>query len=129
LITLVLQRSGLPIEIEAVSSGAEALVHAQQHPPELVVLDLMMPEMDGFEVCRQLRANVRTAFVPILMLTAHDSSENRVRGFLTGTDDFVAKPFARAELIARVRRLLERSYGVTLASEPARAGEPLELMQ
>jgi DNA-binding response OmpR family regulator len=74
----------------------------------------MMPGMDGFEVCETLRKNVRTAFTPILMLTALDDAGSRARGFHAGTDDYISKPFARAELLARVRRLLERTYGAVL---------------
>jgi DNA-binding response OmpR family regulator len=120
LVTFTLERSGLPITVEAVGSGAEALARAAADIPDMVLLDVMMPEMDGFEVCERLRSNVRTAFIPILMLTALDDSEHRARGFLAGTDDYIAKPFARAELLARVRRLLERSYGSIVPLEPVR---------
>jgi type IV pilus assembly protein PilB len=114
LLKFTLEHGGLPLSVVAVASGAEALELASEQPPDLIVLDIMMPEMDGFEVCRQLRAHVRTAFVPILMLTALDDADNRARGFLAGTDDYIGKPFARAELLARVRRLLERTYGLAL---------------
>lgn len=117
LISLALEHSGLPILISTAENGAEALERAGQDPPDLVLLDLMMPGMDGFEVCQQLRGNVRTAFVPILMLTARNDAASRARGFLVGTDDYVSKPFARAELVARVRRLIERTYGTVLAME------------
>ncbi len=79
--------------------------------PHLIVLDVMMPGMDGFEVCRRLRADLKTALIPVLMLTARDDAESKRTGFLAGTDDYVVKPFDRAELIARVQRLLQRSYG------------------
>jgi DNA-binding response OmpR family regulator len=121
LIAFTLEHSGLPLSVTAVSGGAEAIEHAQLEAPDLIVLDVMMPEMDGFEVCEQLRANVRTAFIPILMLTALDDPGNRARGFLAGTDDYIGKPFARAELVARVRRLLQRTYGATVGEE-MRAG-------
>ncbi len=113
LITFTLENSGLPISVVAAASGAEALERAQETPPDLILLDIMMPEMDGFQVCEHLRNTVRTAFIPILMLTALDDPGNRARGFLAGTDDYIGKPFARAELIARVRRLLQRTYGLT----------------
>jgi len=118
LISFTLEQSGLPISVEAVAGGAEALDLAEDNPPDLILLDIMMPDMDGFEVCQRLRSNVRTAFIPILMLTALDDSDSRARGFLAGTDDYISKPFARAELLARVRRLIERTYGSSFAPEP-----------
>ncbi len=120
LITFTLEHSELPVTVVTASGGAEALEIAQAEPPDLIVLDVMMPDLDGVQVCEQLRANVRTAFVPILMLTARDDPGSRARGFLAGTDDYVGKPFARAELLARVRRLLERTYG-TIAPRPSAA--------
>jgi len=120
LITFTLEHGGMPISVVQASDGQEALDLAQDDPPDLVLLDVMMPGMDGFEVCEQLRHNVRTAFIPILMLTALDDSGSRARGFLAGTDDYISKPFARAELLARVRRLLQRTYGAILP-EPPRA--------
>jgi len=116
LISLALEHSGLPILVSTAENGTEALEQAGQDPPDLVLLDLMMPGMDGFEVCQQLRGNVRTAFIPILMLTARNDAASRARGFLVGTDDYVSKPFARAELVARVRRLIERTYGAVLTA-------------
>jgi type IV pilus assembly protein PilB len=112
LMTVFLQHSGMPLDVETASNGREAIEKVGLNPPDIVLLDVMMPEMDGFEVCRQLRANVRTAFIPILMLTALDDSENRTRGFLAGTDDYIGKPFDRGELLARVGRVLHRTYGV-----------------
>jgi type II secretory ATPase GspE/PulE/Tfp pilus assembly ATPase PilB-like protein/DNA-binding NarL/FixJ family response regulator len=109
-----LERSGFPLTVVEASDGQQALDLAQENVPDLVVLDVMMPGMTGFDVCEHLRGNVRTAFVPILMLTALDDPGNRVRGFHAGTDDYLGKPFARAEFLARVRRLLERSYGASL---------------
>ncbi|MFI5395865.1 MAG: ATPase, T2SS/T4P/T4SS family [Candidatus Binatia bacterium] len=116
LISFTLERGGLSVSVETASNGREAIEKAQDNPPDFIVLDIMMPEMDGFEVCQRLRSDVRTAFVPILMLTALDDAANRARGFLAGTDDYIGKPFARAELLARVRRLIERTYGTTLPS-------------
>ena len=118
LVTHTLEHSGLPISTIEASDGLAALTRAQDEPPDLIVLDIMMPGMDGFEVCEQLRANVRTAFIPILMLTARDDAGSRARGFLAGTDDYIGKPFARAELLARVRRLIERTYGAVLPQDP-----------
>ena len=85
--------------------GAAALEQARANRPDLVVLDLMMPGIDGLEVCRQLRADRN---LPILMLTARSGTADRVRGLDLGADDYLIKPFAYAELLARVRALLRR---------------------
>jgi DNA-binding response OmpR family regulator len=111
LMTMFLRRSGMPIDVDVASNGPDALGQAAAHLPDLILLDIMMPGMDGFEVCHQLRADPRTAAIPILMLTALDEAAGRTRGFLVGTDDYLGKPFARAELLARVRRILQRTYG------------------
>jgi CheY-like chemotaxis protein len=103
----------LPVEctVETASDGVEALEKVESTIPDLIVLDVMMPRMDGFTVCEQLRANVRTAFIPIMMLTANADELSRTRGFLVGTDDYLGKPFSFPELNARVMRLLRRTYG------------------
>ncbi|MBA2560950.1 MAG: response regulator transcription factor, partial [Propionibacteriales bacterium] len=85
--------------------GASALSLALQAPPDLVVLDVMMPGLDGLEVCRRLRAG---GDVPVLMLTARDEVADRVQGLDAGADDYLAKPFALEELLARVRAMLRR---------------------
>jgi two-component system OmpR family response regulator len=120
LMTIFLRRSEMPIDVDTVCTGAEALRHAEAQPPDLILLDVMMPEMDGFEVCRQLRADDRTRAIPILMLTALDDVADRTRAFLVGTDDYLGKPFDRGELLARVRRILQRTYGYA-QEPPARA--------
>jgi two-component system response regulator MprA len=93
-------------EVEVALGGAAALEQASVRRPDLVVLDLMMPGVDGLEVCRQLRTSGR---LPILMLTARSGTADRVRGLDTGADDYLVKPFAYAELLARVRALLRRA--------------------
>jgi len=96
-------------EVELASDGAEALerLDANGDDPDLVVLDVLMPNVDGLEVCRTLR---RTGSrLPVLMLTARDEVSDRVAGLDAGADDYVVKPFALAELLARVRALLRRS--------------------
>ena len=117
---MALERGGLGLTVITAQDGPEALALVDVERPDVVILDVSMPGMDGFEVCRRLRADLRTAFVPVLMLTVHDSAEFVDRGFAVGTDDYVAKPFRREELIARVRRMLERTYGRD-AGEPAPA--------
>jgi two-component system OmpR family response regulator len=88
-------------------SGRSALASAQQKPPDLMVLDVMLPDLDGLEVTRRLRADgIR---VPILFLTARDSLDDKLAGLTVGGDDYVTKPFALAEIIARVRVILRRS--------------------
>jgi DNA-binding response OmpR family regulator len=87
------------------SSGPEALAQATARPPDLVLLDVMMPGMDGFEVCRRLRADPLLGEVPVIMLTALDDRESRLRGIEAGADDFVSKPFDRVELRSRVRTI------------------------
>jgi len=111
LMNMFLKRSGMPIDVDVVGNGAEALQYAHTAPPDLVLLDIMMPDMDGFEVCRRLRADDRTRAIPILVLSALDGACDFTRGFLNGTDDYLAKPFERGEFLARVRRILQRAYG------------------
>src|SRR5467141_2593856 len=93
-------------DVEVALGGLPALSRAREHRPDLVVLDVMMPGIDGLEVCRQLRADTT---LPILMLTARGGTADRVRGLDTGADDYFVKPFAYAELLARVRALLRRT--------------------
>lgn len=97
-------------EVTTASDGEEALSKAQAMKPDLVVLDVMLPGMDGFEVCRHIRRQSR---VPVLMLTARKEEIDRVVGLEIGADDYVTKPFSIRELIARVKALLRRSnWGV-----------------
>ncbi len=102
------------------SSGAEALVKAATLRPDLILLDVMMPEMDGFEVCRRLRADAELGDVPIIMVTALDDRESRLLGIETGADDFISKPFDRTELRARVRGVLRLNRYRRLLTERAR---------
>jgi len=95
--------------VDLAASGPEAITWAESYDYDLVVLDVVLPGFDGFEVCRRLR---RTGFeAPILMLTARDQVEDRVTGLDAGADDYLAKPFAAAELLARVRALRRRGSG------------------
>jgi two-component system alkaline phosphatase synthesis response regulator PhoP len=102
----------------AAGSGAEALARVRSVTPDLVVLDLMLPGMDGLEVCRRLRAEPATAGVPIIMLTAKADEVDRVVGLEMGADDYVVKPFSPKELVARVRAVLRRA-------RPGEAARPL----
>lgn len=96
-------------DVELVHDGAEALRRATEDPPDLIVLDVMMPVMDGVEVVRRLRAQALTAAVPIVMLTAKSLSADKVVGLTAGADDYIVKPFDTLELVARVRTTLRRS--------------------
>ncbi|GLT00057.1 DNA-binding response regulator [Sphingobium jiangsuense] len=98
--------------------GEEALLLAQEHTPDIVLLDWMVESLSGIEVCRRLRRSSATANVPIIMLTARGEEEDRVRGLETGADDYVTKPFSPRELVARVGAVLRRV-------RPALAGETL----
>src|SRR5579885_2514518 len=101
-----LRREGYHVVTAA--DGVAALRLAQQQPPALVLLDLMLPRLDGWDVCRQLHAQPETARVPILMLTARGEETDKVIGLELGADDYVTKPFSWKELRARVRALLRR---------------------
>ncbi len=105
LLRRVLAYEGYSVTIAA--SGSEALVRALERPPDLIVLDIMLPGMDGLEVAR--RMHVAGDTVPILMLTARDTVHDRVQGLETGADDYLVKPFAPEELVARVKALLRRN--------------------
>jgi DNA-binding response OmpR family regulator len=106
LIRHFLERSGHTVT--RLSSGSDGLRQARANPPDLVVLDLMLPGLDGLHVCQALRAEPATASIPIIMLTARGEEADRVRGLELGADDYVTKPFSPKELVARVSALLRR---------------------
>jgi two-component system OmpR family response regulator len=123
---------------DVVSTGEEAILQATEHDYDAVVLDVMIPAPDGFTVCRQMRA--RNRWAPVLMLTARDSVEDRIRGLDAGADDYLVKPFSFGELLARLRALLRRAPAERpatirvgdVALDPSahvvtRAGQPVEL--
>ena len=107
LIGLMLQRRGYLID--AARGGTQALAKADADTPDLVILDVMMPDMDGLEVCRRLRANPKTSRVPIIMFTAKILVSDKVEGFQAGADDYLTKPIHPNELAARVEMALQRS--------------------
>ena len=88
------------------ASGREALILVESEQPDLILLDVVMPEMSGYEVCRKIRENPATAMLPVVMVTALDPAEERVKGIDVGADDFLTKPINQAELLARVKSLL-----------------------
>jgi two-component system response regulator ResD len=111
-----LEREGLTVQ--TASDGATALASAEAHWPDLVVLDLMLPGIDGIEVCRRLRAE---APVPVIMLTARGDEDDRIVGLDLGADDYITKPFSPRELTARVKAVLRRAAGtVTTPDLPGR---------
>ncbi len=96
--------------------GLEALTAARKESPDLVILDLMLPKLDGLEVCRQLKSDPKTARIPIIMLTAKTQEADRVVGLEMGADDYVAKPFSVRELTARVKAVLRRGRSAGVAA-------------
>ncbi len=103
-VSLYLKNAGYAVK--TATTGAEAISEANAHAPALVVLDLMLPDIDGIEVCRRLRAN---SDVPILMLTARDEDIDKIIGLEVGADDYLTKPFNPRELVARIKSILRRA--------------------
>ena len=121
LISFNLQNAGF--QVVTAEDGAVALRKARSAAPDLVVLDLMLPEIDGLEVCKLLRRDPATSAIPILMLTAKASEVDRILGLELGADDYVTKPFSPRELVLRIRKLLERSKPATAKPEQFVFGE------
>jgi two-component system, OmpR family, response regulator MprA len=116
LISLGLKYEGF--QVESTSTGADGLVAAQRLNPALIILDILLPDLDGLEVLNRLRSNPTTRDIPILMLTAKDDVRDRVTGLQQGADDYLAKPFDFAELVARIRAVLRRArHGQNEAGE------------
>jgi two-component system alkaline phosphatase synthesis response regulator PhoP len=107
------------------TSGREALAAIAAHPPDLIVLDLMLPQVDGLEICRAVRTHAKTAAVPIIMLTARGEESDRIVGLELGADDYIAKPFSPNELVARARALLRRAQHVTHSGRAAMSYGPI----
>src|SRR6266436_4211500 len=99
-------------EVITAADGSEALIKARAHSPDLIVLDLMLPEVDGLEVCKILRRDPATAAIPIIMVTAKAAEIDRVLGLELGADDYLTKPFSPRELVLRVKKILERGRSV-----------------
>jgi two-component system phosphate regulon response regulator PhoB len=124
LVRFNLDRAGFRVETAA--SGEEALARLRRSTPDLLVLDLMLPDLSGEEVCRRVRADSGLTGLPVIMLTAKSEEVDRVVGFELGADDYVTKPFSPRELVLRVKALLRRSYEAAAASAPLERG-PLRL--
>jgi DNA-binding response OmpR family regulator len=108
-------------EVQTASDGEEGLARAASFSPDLVILDVMLPKKNGFDVCRELRA--RSNATPIVMLTARSAETDKVLGLELGADDYVTKPFSITELLARVRAVLRRSGTLKPAAEMAHIGD------
>ena len=104
MVTAVLERSGH--EVVAVADGAEALATVRARKPDLAVLDITMPQVDGLEVLRRLRADAETAALPVVLLSAQAQEADIERGFVTGASAYIKKPFSPRELVTRVAQLL-----------------------
>jgi two-component system phosphate regulon response regulator PhoB len=103
--------------------GTRAIAIARDEKPDLIVLDLMLPEIDGLEVCKILRRDVATASIPVIMLTARAAEMDRVLGLELGADDYVTKPFSPRELVIRIRKLLSRVHAGDEAGSQLRIGD------
>ncbi len=106
-------------DVLTADSGDEALLIARETPPDLIILDWMLPNVSGIEVCRQLKTGSQTARIPVIMLSARSEEVDKIRGLETGADDYVTKPYSLAELLARTRSQLRRT-------RPSSVGETLE---
>ena len=113
-VSLYLKNAGY--EVRSASNGTDALASVQKDQPSLIVLDLMLPDIDGIEICRRIR---QKSDVPILMLTARDEDVDKIIGLEVGADDYMTKPFNPRELVARVKSILRRSTPARRASESA----------
>jgi DNA-binding response OmpR family regulator len=121
LVSHYLSKAGFTTDV--IASGQQALKAINEAPPDLLILDLMLPQVDGLEICRAIRMNQKTAAVPIIMLTARAEESDRIVGLELGADDYVAKPFSPHELVARVRALLRRTQReATLDKQAIRYG-------
>ena len=107
LVSLHMKMAGF--EVMTANNGEKALELSHEENPDLIILDLMLPKIDGWQVCEQLRQNAATKDIPVIMLTARTQIEDKLKGFEAGADDYVTKPFSPRELVARVKRVLARA--------------------
>ncbi|MGD8494818.1 MAG: response regulator transcription factor [Gemmatimonadales bacterium] len=124
---LVYQLSREGFRVSTAVTGRSAIDTAIAEKPDLVVLDLMLPELDGYEVLGQLRQHEATSSIPVILLTARTEEEERLRGFDTGADDYVTKPFSPRELVARVKALLRRTQAPPLEAGRRLRHGPIEI--
>ena len=109
-------------DVLSAKNGIEALEISEQENPDLIILDIMLPRIDGWEVCRRLKQNPRTSNIPIIMLSALSEVDDKLKGFDLGTDDYVTKPFSPRELVVRVKRVLARSGNKVLTPKIIKIG-------
>jgi two-component system phosphate regulon response regulator PhoB len=124
LVRFHLIRAGLSAEI--CRNGTEALEALRKHPPSMVILDLMLPDMDGIEICKRLKSRQDRSSVPVLMLTAKSAESDRILGLELGADDYLPKPFSPRELVLRVQAILRRTEERPITPTPFNIG-PLTL--
>lgn len=124
LISHYLTKAGWSVHLAPTGDGA--LAYIRNHPVDVVILDLMLPGMSGFEVCKALRSERATAHLPVLMLTARTDEHDRVKGLELGADDYISKPFSPNELVARVRAVVRRVRRSEPAEQVLRLG-PIEM--
>ena len=108
--------SGQGFDVQVAPRGSQALAMTRQQIPHLIVLDIMLPDMDGYSVCKELRTTTRTSHIPIIFLTQRDERSDKIAGLELGADDYITKPFGMKELLARVRAVLRRTAA---AADPA----------
>lgn len=111
--------------VSTAGDGAEALKRARSQTPDMIVLDVMLPEMDGFEICKSLRLDSSTAKIPIIMLTAKAAEIDRVLGLELGADDYLTKPFSPRELLLRIKKILGRGQSEEKLRDQLRFGDLL----
>jgi two-component system phosphate regulon response regulator PhoB len=114
-------------DTESATDGGTALQRVKDRAPDAVLLDLMLPDLPGTEVCRQLKSAPRTARIPVIMLTARGEEVDRVVGFELGADDYIVKPFSVREVVLRVRAVLRRGHPESLGPKPRETLGPLKL--
>ena len=117
---MYLEQAGF--HVQSANDGAAALEMIARHPPALMVLDLMLPEVDGWEICRRVRAGAAAPDLPIIMLTARDDDVDKIVGLELGADDYVTKPFNPRELVARVKSILRRVQHPIHSESPVHVG-------
>jgi len=125
LVTFQLSREGFRVSTEL--NGRSAIETATAEVPDLIVLDLMMPKLDGYETLRLLRDNPRTSRIPVILLTARNEDEQRIRGLELGADDYITKPFNARELVLRVQAVLRRTGAEPVVSRSILGVGPIEI--
>ena len=105
--------SGMDFDVDVAMRGSDALEKTKHVLPHLIVLDIMLPDIDGYEVCRNLRTNLRTSHIPVIFLTQKDERSDKLQGLELGADDYITKPFSPRELVSRVKAVIRRTEGAS----------------